>query len=356
VDSGLGHLRGSRPALLSGVDMGYVYYSTELGRMIHGDSLAGMRELEDASVDLVVTSPPFALLTKKEYGNVESEGYLQWFAPFAVEIRRILKPNGSFVIDIGGTWRRGLPVRDLYHFKLLIMLCEELGFYLAQEFYWWNPAKLPAPAIWVTVRRVRVKDALDCIWWLSPTPWPKADNRRVLWPYSKHMLDKLEKGPTEKRRLPSGHVVGRSFYRDNGGAIPPNLLAIANTESNDGYLRYCREHGIPPHPARYPEELPEFFIRMLTDPGDLVVDPFAGSCVTGAVAERLGRRWICYEINEVYLRGAIGRFAALGSSASGSSRSTGLAYYKVFRPSAAWNDNVGIPTTEDVGGQQSISK
>jgi DNA modification methylase len=140
VDSGLGHLRGSRPALLSGVDMGYVYYSTELGRMIHGDSLAGMRELEDASVDLVVTSPPFALLTKKEFGNVESEGYLQWFAPFAVEIRRILKPNGSFVIDIGGTWKRGLPVRDLYHFKLLIMLCEELGFYLAQEFYWWNPA------------------------------------------------------------------------------------------------------------------------------------------------------------------------------------------------------------------------
>jgi DNA modification methylase len=332
--------------------MGYVYYSTKLGRMIHGDSLAGMRELEDASVDLVMTSPPFALVAKKDYGNVESEGYLQWFAPFAVEIRRILKPNGSFVIDIGGAWKRGLPVRNLYHFKLLIMLCEELGFYLAQEFYWWNPARLSSPATWVTVRRIRVKDAVDCVWWLSPTPWPKADNRRVLWPYSKRMLEELERGSAEKRRHPSGHVVDLSSYRDNGGSIPPNLLAIANTASNDGYLRYCREHGIPPHPARYPEELPEFFIRMLTDPGDLVVDPFAGSCVTGAVAERLGRRWICYEINEIYLRGAIGRFAARSSSASGSSRSRGQAYYKLFRPSAMWNNDAIVSFTGDGVGQQ----
>jgi len=288
--------------------VGRVYYSTKLGRMIHGDSLAGMRKLADSSVDLVVTSPPFALVTRKEYGNVESKDYLQWFIPFALEIRRILKPDGSFVVHIGGSWRRGLPVRDLYHFKLLIVLCEKLGFYLAQEFYWWNPAKLPAPAEWVSVRRIRAKDAVDCVWWLSPTPWPKADNRRVLQPYSKRMLEVLEKGRTNMGRRPSGHVIRDKYDRDNEGAIPPNLLAISNTESNSHYLRFCRKHGIKPHPARYPEELPEFFIRMLTDLGDLVVDPFAGSCTTGAVAERLGRRWVCYEIQEEYLRGAIGRF------------------------------------------------
>jgi DNA modification methylase len=279
--------------------------------MIHGDSLAGMRKLADSSVDLVVTSPPFALVTRKEYGNVESKDYLRWFIPFALEIRRILKPDGSFVVHIGGSWQRGLPVRDLYHFKLLIVLCEKLGFYLAQEFYWWNPAKLPAPAEWVSVRRIRAKDAVDCVWWLSPTPWPKADNRRVLQPYSKRMLEVLEKGRTDMGRRPSGHVVRDKYDRDNEGAIPPNLLAIPNTESNSAYFRYCREHGIKPHPARYPEGLPEFFIRMLTDLGDLVVDPFAGSCTTGAVAERLGRRWICYEIREEYLRGAIGRFESV---------------------------------------------
>jgi DNA modification methylase len=315
--------------------MGRVYYSTKLGRMVYGDSLVGMRKLADSSVDLVITSPPFALVARKEYGNVESKNYLRWFAPFAFEIRRILKPNGSFVLDIGGVWRRGLPVRDLYHFKLLIMLCEKLGFYLAQEFYWWNPARPPSPATWVNVRRIRVKDAVNCIWWLSPTPWPKADNRRVLWPYSEAMLKVLRSGRISLGRRPSGHVVSDKFNRDNGGAIPPNLLAIANTESNGKYIRYCREHGIPPHPARYPEELPEFFIRMLTDPGDLVVDPFAGSCVTGAVAERLGRRWICYEIHEIYLRGAIGRFVDSGSSRS-DSRSR--RYYVIFRPSAMWND------------------
>jgi DNA modification methylase len=288
--------------------MGRVYYSTKLGLMVHGDSLAGMRKLADSSVDLVITSPPFALVAKKEYGNVESKDYLRWFAPFAIEIRRILKHDGSFVVHIGGSWQRGLPVRDLYHFKLLIALCEKFGFYLAQEFYWWNPSKLPAPAAWVTVRRIRAKDAVDCVWWLSPSPWPKADNRRVLRPYSKHMLKVLEKGYTCMGRRPSGHVISDGYVRDNGGAIPPNLLVISNTESNSRYFRYCREHGIKPHPARYPEELPEFFIRMLTDPGDLVVDPFAGSCTTGAVAERLGRRWICYEIHEEYLRGAVGRF------------------------------------------------
>jgi site-specific DNA-methyltransferase (cytosine-N4-specific) len=280
--------------------------------MVHGDSLAGMRKLADSSVDLVVTSPPFALVTKKGYGNnVESKDYLRWFAPFALEIHRILKPEGSFVIHIGGSWQRGLPVRDLYHFKLLIVLCEKFGFYLAQEFYWWNPAKLPAPTVWVAVRRIRVKDAIDCVWWLSPTPWPKADNRRVLQPYSKRMLEELDRGCAEKRRHPSGYTIDRRLYKDNRGAIPPNLLVISNTDSNDAYLRYCRDHGIPPHPARYPEELPEFFIRMLTDPRDLVVDPFAGSCTTGAVAERLGRRWICYEIHEEYLRGAVGRFESV---------------------------------------------
>jgi DNA modification methylase len=332
------------------------YYSTRLGHMILGDSLAGMRQLPDASVDLVMTSPPFALARKKEYGNADPKDYLRWFSPFALEIRRILKPNGSLVIDIGGTWQRGLPVRDLYHFKLLIMLCETFGFYLAQDFYWWNPAKLPTPAEWVTVRRIRVRDAVNCVWWLSPTPWPRADNRRVLQPYSESMLELLEKGYTPKRR-PSGHDISDKFDRNNGGAIPPNLLAIANTESNGEYLQYCREHRIPPHPSRFPEELPEFFIRMLTDPGDLVVDPFAGSCVTGSVAERLGRRWICYEIQEVYLQGAVARFrsAIRRSSEVTVGKDKTPDFYKVFRPGSMWNGAACHPLPWDGGKRRKIT-
>lgn len=200
-----------------------------------------------------------------------------------------------------------MPTRSLYHFELLLMLCEEFDFHLCQEHYWWNPSKLPTPAEWVNIRRVRVKDAVNCIWWLSPTPWPKANNRRVLAPYSDSMRDLLENGYKAKLR-PSGHDISDKFGTDNGGSVPPNLLAIANTESTGRYQEYCREHDYPIHPARYPEQLPEYFIRLLTDRDDLVVDPFAGSCMTGAVAERLGRRWTCCELDKEYLKGAVARF------------------------------------------------
>lgn len=322
------------------------YFETRLGRMIHGNSLDVLEsEFPEKSVNLIMTSPPFGLVRKKEYGNPDAEEFVDWFRPFAEAFKRVLRDDGSLVIDIGGAWVPGQPTRSLYHFKLLITLCDEFGFHLAQEFYWWNPSKLPTPAEWVTIRRIRAKDAINCVWWLSPTPWPKASNRRVLQPYSDSMIELLESGYQPKKR-PSGHDISDKFGRDNGGAIPPNLLAIANTESNGQYLRYCKEQGIAPHPARFPADLPEFFIRMLTDRGDLVVDPFGGSCVTGEVCERLGRRWACVELNEEYLRGAIGRFEDKPREAQ-TSLPTPVdpsAFYKIPRPGLVWNgDDEPLP-------------
>jgi site-specific DNA-methyltransferase (cytosine-N4-specific) len=261
------------------------------------------------TVDLVVTSPPYALQRKKEYGNVEPAKYVAWFLDFARIFHTILKDEGSLVIDIGGSWNRGEPTRSLYHYELLLELCKipEYPFYLAQEFFWYNPAKLPTPAEWVTVRRERVKDAVDCIWWLSKAPHPKASNRKVLQPYSESMEALLRNGYKAMRR-PSGHDISTKFSTRNEGAIPSNLLQISNTESNSLYLRLCRQNNIKPHPARYPAGLPEFFIKMLTDEGDLVVDPFAGSNVTGEVCERLNRNWIATDIVEDYLKGSVFRF------------------------------------------------
>ena len=170
------------------------YYETAYGRIFNGDSYRLISTLDVRSVDLIVTSPPFGLLRQKEYGNVPADEYLNWFRPFATKFRRVLKDSGSLVIDIGGVWNKGEPTHHLYHFKLLIMLCEEYGFKLAQDFYWWNPAKLPAPAEWVMVRRIRAKDAINKVWWLSKTPWPKASNRRILQPYSDRMKELLTNG------------------------------------------------------------------------------------------------------------------------------------------------------------------
>jgi len=295
-----------------------------------------MSARKQATVALVMTSPPFALTRKKDYGNEQEDDYLQWFRGFAEQFRRILKDDGSLVIDLGGAWKPGMPVRSLYHFKLLIMLCEEYGFHLAQEFYWWNPSKLPTPAEWVNVRRIRVKDGVNTVWWLSTTPWPRASNRRVLQPYSDSMKTLLRNGYKPMLR-PSGHDISDKFSIDNGAAIPPNLIAIPNTESNSGYLRYCKQIGLKPHPARFPAALPEYFVRMLTDPGDLVMDPFAGSCVTGEVAERLDREWVCVDTVEPYLRGAKGRFGERpGTPKSKSSRKDASAYYRIPHPGLLW--------------------
>lgn len=283
------------------------FYVTQYGAAYLGDAIDFLRQMGRNSVDLIVTSPPFALKRKKEYGNVDAKDYVPWFVEFGVEFKRVLKDEGSLVIDIGGTWVKGQPTRSLYHFELVIALVKTLGFHLAQEFYWYNPSKLPSPAEWVTVRRVRVKDAIDPIWWLSKTPDPKASNRNVLKPYSDSMMKLLENGYEAKLR-PSGHDISEKFSTDNKGAIPPNLLELANTDSNSSYLRACREHNIKPHPARFPHGLPEFFIKFLTDPGDLVVDPFAGSNITGEVAERLQRHWLAFELVEEYLEGSKFRF------------------------------------------------
>ncbi|BBD61670.1 DNA methylase N-4/N-6 [Nostoc sp. HK-01] len=283
------------------------YYTQNYGSIYLGDTLQLIKFLPDSSVNLILTSPPFALTRKKEYGNESAEKYIEWFLPFAYEFKRVLADNGSFILDLGGAYLPGNPVRSLYQYELLLRLCKEVGFFLAQEFYHYNPSRLPTPAEWVTIRRIRVKDAVNVVWWLSKTANPKADNRKVLKPYSQSMQRLLKNGYEAKMR-PSGHEISDKFQKDNQGAIPPNLLEIPNTESNSLYLRRCKAGGIQPHPARFPQGFAEFFIKFLTDEGDMVLDPFAGSNTTGFVAETLKRQWISFEINQDYVVGSRFRF------------------------------------------------
>ncbi len=316
VQSGLIFSKEARPeTLLQGVAP---FYKTPLGAAFAGDSRELLRRVPDASVNLVFTSPPYALHFKKEYGNVNKAEYVDWFLTFAREIKRVLTDDGSFVLNVGGSYNAGTPTRSLYHFKLLIALVEEVGLHLAQECFWYNPAKMPVPAEWVTVRRMRVKDSVEYVWWLSKTPWPKANNRNVLRPYSKDMLRLNQRGLRETIR-PSGHHINSSFIKvDSGGAIPGNvveeahpesMLKFGNNASNDQFTKRCKELGIRIHPARFPTSLPEFFIKLLTDEDDLVLDPFAGSNTAGVVSEQLSRRWIAMDVSADYLEASKARFA-----------------------------------------------
>lgn len=306
-------------------------YQTALGAAFLGDSQKLLEQIPAETVHLVFTSPPYALHFKKEYGNAHKRDYVRWFIPFAKQIFRILRSDGSFVLNIGGSYNESIPTRSLYHFHLLIALVEEVGFHLAQECFWYNPAKMPMPAEWVTVRRIRIKDSVEHVWWLSKTPWPKASNLNVLKQYSPDMLRLSRRGVRPTVR-PSGHVIRNSFDKiAAGGAIPSNviedglpaerdvpipetMLKFGNNAANDAYAKRSKELGLKMHPARFPAALPEFFIRLLTDEGDIIIDPFAGSNTTGLVAESLRRRWIAMERVPEYLEASRVRFDQPDSS------------------------------------------
>ncbi|MHB1127975.1 MAG: DNA-methyltransferase [Bacillota bacterium] len=285
-------------------------YETLLGRIYNGDSLDLIPQLEDSSIDLAITSPPFALQRQKEYGNKNQEEYIDWLYQFAILLKPKLKDTGSFVLDLGGAYQKGIPVRSLYNYKILIRFCEEIGYYLAEEFYWYNSSKLPSPIEWVNKRKIRVKDAVNTVWWFSKTPFPKADIKKVLVPYSNRMEKLLENAERyyQPKERPSGHDISKNFAKDNGGAIPSNLLQIPNSESTSNYLRMCKALNIKGHPARFPSKLPEFFLKMLTDPGDIILDFFAGSNTTGEVAENSGRKWIAFEEKLDYIANSVLRF------------------------------------------------
>lgn len=305
TQQGKASLRFAKPGLI------FTVFVTERGEALFANCEEAVGLLDDGSVNLIFTSPPYPLLRKKEYGNEDEHRYVDWFLRVAEQWPRKLAKDGSIVLNLGDAWRKGEPTLSLYQERLLIRLEDKLGLKLCQRFAWNNPSKMPAPAEWVTVRRVRVKPSLENIFWLSASNNPHADNRNVLVPYSEHMQRVLACGGQKAAKRPAGYnMLAGAFGRDNGGAIPGNLLQAANTESNSDYIRACKENGLPVHPARFPAALPEFFIRLLTQIDDHVFDPFGGSLTTAAVAERLQRRWTSSDCVLDYLEGGRHRFPA----------------------------------------------
>jgi site-specific DNA-methyltransferase (cytosine-N4-specific) len=310
-------------------------YKTQHGSFYLGDSINLIKkkfgEKFSEKVNLIITSPPFPLNQKKRYGNFKGVEYKEWFISLAPLFSELLAPDGSIVIEIGNAWEPGLPVQSTLHLESLIGFVKhpQAGLNLCQELICYNPSRLPSPAQWVTVERSRLTDSYTHVWWMAKGSNPKADNRNVLRPYSKSMQELLRKKKYNSGRRPSNHSISeKSFLKNHGGSIMPNLLELdlmgnneatrlpenvvrfSNTNSNDSFQRICRKNGIRPHPARMNPSLISFFIDFLTEPGDLVLDPFAGSNTTGFVAEMMHRNWIAIEVMEEYGQQAKLRFEA----------------------------------------------
>lgn len=284
-------------------------FESELGVALWAETQSAVSLVESGLVNAIITSPPYALTRKKDYANqYAGREHADWLFERAKEWKRVLADDGSLFLNLGDVFVPGMPVMDLYQERLMIRLCDELGFFLAQRLSWENPSKMPAPAEWVTVRRVRVTPSVEQVWWLSKTPHPKANNRNVLRPYSEAMRQRIAAGGERGGVRPSGHALKQgAFAQDNGGSIPHSLLTFSNTSSNDAYQRFCKDHQLPRHPARFPSELCEWLLKLSTDEGDICLDDFGGSLTFAAVCERLKRRWISCDKSLAYLRGGIGR-------------------------------------------------
>lgn len=297
-------------------------FTTELGQLYVGKSERVLRsdafKKFQGKCQLIFTSPPFALTTQKSYKNVPAAEYAEWLSDFAKLFKKFLTPTGSIVMEVGNSWEPDKPVMSTARLEALLEFKRRGKLHLCQEFVWYNPARLPSPIEWVNIKRVRLKDAITHIWWMSATDQPKADNRKVLRPYSPSMKALIKRQSYNAGLRPSGHRIGdKSFLKDNGGAIAsnaidgdlvPNILKIGNTGYNQTYRLFCEENKLPVHPARMPPHLADFFIRFLTDESDFVLDPFAGSNTTGQVAEQLNRRWISIEADQQYATGSIAAF------------------------------------------------
>jgi len=296
--------------------------------MLHGKIEAALTspllQQHNGKVNLIVTSPPFPLVRKKRYGNETGEAYLQWLESLAQPLTDLLTDDGSIVIEIGNAWEEGSPFMSTLPLEALLAFKRSAKLNLCQHVICHNPARLPSPAAWVNLKRARLKDSFTHVWWMSKAEFPKADNRKVLNPYSKDMKKLLERQTYNAGTRPSGHVISeKGFLTDHGGSIGPNVLDLTGEHYPDallkytgtgwdkGYRSYCKDNGLAAHPARMQSSLSAFFIQFLTDEDDLVLDPFGGSNTTGSVAENLNRRWISVEADQGYVDGSLGRFPGL---------------------------------------------
>lgn len=306
TDKGRQGLHNCRPGIVITV------FTTSLGTALLAEAESAIALIANKSVDLILTSPPYPLTTKKTYGNFKPDAHIDWLSSLAAGWKEKLTDTGSLILNLADVFTPGAPAISLYQERLLIRLCDELGYTLAQKFYWENSSKMPGPAEWVCVRRIRVTPSIEQVYWLTNNPIAaKANNRQILRSYSQSMQDRIAHGGenNQRHKRPSGHLLKPgAFAIDNGGSIPHNLIIAANTESNSLYQTRCRQEGLPIHPARFPKALPTFFIQFLTEPGNLVFDPLAGSATTAEAAEALGRRWIINERSLTYLQGAALRF------------------------------------------------
>lgn len=290
-----------------------VAFSTDLGVAIFGSNTDIMPGL-DEPIQLCITSPPYPLRKARAYGNPEGEvAYVDFICRSLDPIIKNLAPGGSVCINLSNDiFEVGSPSRSIYCERLVIALYDRFSLRLMDRLIW-QSSKPPGPVQWASIKRVQLNCSYETILWLSNDPMKvKSDNRRVLEPHTDAHRKFVASGGSSRSA-----VYGDGAYRHRPGAfsgetpgrIPKNIIVRGNRCADTlQYRRDAERLGLPVHGAMMPLSVPDFLIRFLSEPNDLVVDPFGGTIKTGRAAERLGRRWVCVELALQYVRAAAERF------------------------------------------------
>jgi DNA modification methylase len=253
-----------------------VRYSTmpDNSDILFGDCLDVMKSFQSNSIDLIVTSPPYADARKHTYGGVSPDDYVEWFTPRAEQIYRILKPTGSLILNLKEKAVNGQ--RHTYILDLILALKNECNFRWVEEYIWHK--KTSAPGKW----KYRFRDAWERILHFSKEKDFKMRQDAVKVPigdWAEKRLRNMSSNDLKRQESATKSKIGRkiSAWAERKTVYPSNVLHKSPVTHNAG------------HSAAFPEWLPEFFIKLLTDEGDRVLDPFVGSGTTFRVAQQMNR-------------------------------------------------------------------
>lgn len=307
TDAGEKKLRRAKP------QVAMLAFSTEMGIAIWGSCERVFAHLDEPIV-LAVTSPPYALRKPRAYGNPPETEYVDFICRALEPIVRNLAPGGSICLNVSNDiFEPGLPSRSLYLERMVLSIHDRLGLSLMDRLIWRNPSKPPGPIQWASKSRVQLNVEYEPVYWFTNDPTRvRADNRRVLQPHTERHLRLMASGG-EKREAVYADGAYRlkegNFGKETPGKIPRNVLNFShNCPDHRQHRRDAEALGLPAHGAPMPKSLAGFLIEFLTEPGDLVVDPFGGKLTTAKAAEDLGRRWLTTEWILDYVRAAAERF------------------------------------------------
>jgi DNA modification methylase len=263
-------------------------------RLIHGDCLPILRAMPNSSIDLIVTSPPYADSRKSTYGGHHPDRYVQWFLPIAHELKRVLRPSGTFILNIKEKVVDG--ERHTYVIELILEMRRQ-GWLWTEEYIWHK--RNSTPGKWPN----RFRDAWErCLQFNKQKQFAMYQNE-VMVPMGNWAKSRLKNlSETDRRRdnskVGSGFGKNISAWLDRDMAYPNNVLHLATECSNKS------------HSAAYPIELPTWFIKLFSEAGDVILDPFLGSGTTAEAAKLLGRSYIGIELNDNYFDVAVSNVEA----------------------------------------------